>query len=398
MTVTERFLKYVGYETTSSENIKEDRASTESQYALEEELKKELLDLGCKDVYMNKFGTVHGFLEGNEEEPIFLNAHVDTSPSASDKDVKPRIIKDYDGKDITLSKGIVMSVSDFPTLKEQKGDDLIVTDGKTLLGGDDKAGIAIIMDVVEKLSKKGKAHRPIEVAFSTDEEVGVGASHIDIDKVKSKFGYTVDGGDIRYISFENFNASSMKVTIAGKSIHPGSAKDKMINAVNVAIEFHDALPRFMRPEDTEMREGFFHLCGIEGTEEKCEMSYIIRDHDEKKLQWMIDYANLAARRINDRFGEPVVQLTIKHSYDNMRPIIEKHMDIIKRLTDIYEEMKIPYDFEPVRGGTDGAELTTNSNFPCPNLGTGGFNCHGRFEYVDIKQMEKMADIVIRLFK
>lgn len=398
MSIEDKFLKYVSFETTSSEKVKEERASTETQYALSEELKKELLALGAEGVYVNKFGTVYGYFPGTlKKDPIMLNAHIDTSPSASGKDIKPRIIQKYDGKDIQLSKDTVMAVKDFPSLKEQKGDELIVTDGTTLLGGDDKAGIAIIMEMIDGFVTSKKPHGPIEAVFSTDEEVGMGADHIDSDKLKSKFGYTIDGGDIRYINIENFNAASMKVTVTGRSIHPGSAKDKMINAVNVAMEFHEDLPRFMRPEDTENREGFYHILGIQGNEEKTEMEYIIRDHDLNRLHDKMDYAKLDARRINDRFGQEVVHLDIVETYKNMRQELDKKPEAVNLITNIYKDLGLEYHFEPIRGGTDGATLT-NRGFPCPNLPTGGFNCHGRFEYVDVTQMKKMVEVVTKLFE
>lgn len=398
MNLVEKFLKYVSFETTSYE-VKEDRASSDLEYLLSEEMKKELEELGGQDIYINKFGTVYAYFPGEiEREPLALIAHMDTSSQASGKDVKPRIIKNYDGKDIELSKGIVMSTKDFPSLKDVKGDDLIVTDGTTLLGGDDKAGIAIIMQALEDIIKSNKKHIPLEVIFTTDEEIGVGASHIDVDRLKSKYGYTVDGGDIKNINYENFNASSMTVTVKGRSIHPGSAKDKMINALNVAIDFHNSLPKYMRPEDTELREGFYHLLSLNGSEDEAKALYIIRDHDFNKLEFMEDYAKLAAKRINDSYGSEIIKVETKLSYKNMKEIIDKHYEIVEQIVSIYKELGYEYQFEAVRGGTDGAELTVFNNFPCPNLGTGDFNCHGRFEYVSINQMEKGVNIIKKLIQ
>lgn len=399
MNIIDRFLKYVSFETTSDEsNINDDQASSLGQYKLAEELAKELKELGGEDIYINKFATVHAFFKGTiNKDPIFLNSHMDTSPACLGKDIKPRIIKNYDGKDIRLNEQTIMEVKEFPSLKRSIGHDLIVTDGNTLLGGDDKAGIAIIMDVIEYFVKNNIPHSPIEVVFSSDEEIGQGASHIDVDKLVSKFGYTVDGGDIGYINIENFNAASMQVEILGRSIHPGSAKDKMINALNVGIEFHDSLPKFMRPEHTQDRQGFYHLCEMSGTEEKANLNYIIREHDFNKLQNMIDYAKLVATRINDAYGKEIVKLNIKISYKNMLEKLKENPQVVNLIEDIYKKNNLSYEFEPIRGGTDGASLT-QKGFPCPNLGTGGYNFHGRFEYVDIDQMVTMATILRDLFR
>jgi tripeptide aminopeptidase len=393
-----RFLKYVGFETTSSEeNANLEKASSEKEYALSNELKKEIVDLGGKDVKINKFGTVTGFFPGSiKRDPITLIAHIDTSPSASGKDIKPRIIDEYDGKDIKLSENIFMKVSDFPFLSKSRGHKLIVTDGKTLLGADDKAGIAIAMTLVDYFVTTKTPHAPIEVCFSTDEEIGQGAEHIDLKDLKSKFGYTLDGGDIDYFNIECFNAASMSLEINGRSVHPGSAKDKMINALNVGIDFHNSLPRYMRPEDTENREGFYHLLEVKGNEEKAQMAYIVRDHDINKLRMMEDYAKLAARRINDNYKAEVIKLSIKESYKNMKDEMDKHPEVMKLISDIYEKKGMKYEYEPIRGGTDGANLTLRG-FPCPNLGTGGYNYHGRFEYEDVNQALKMIDVLKDLF-
>lgn len=395
MTLLERFYKYVSYETTSYEaKTDPEKASNPLIYKLAEELQRELVEMGAQNVRMNKFGTVYGYFPStNGKDPIMLNAHMDTSEAASGKDVHPRLIEHYDGRDIRLNEDTVMTVKEFPSLKEQVGDDLIVTDGRTLLGADDKAGIAIIMTAIDELIHSDKPHGGVEAVFSTDEEIGVGASHIDVDSLISKYGYTVDGGDYRAINIENFNAASMKVSVRGRSIHPGSAKDKMINALNVAIKFHNALPEFMRPEDTEDREGFFHLLHLEGTEEKAEMAYILREHDMNRLLAMEDYARLVEKRLNDRYGAGTVKMDIKLQYKNMKIVMDEHPEILRRVTDAYDALHYPHVYYPVRGGTDGAELTMFHDFPCPNLGTGGFNYHGRFEYLDVNQMKKMVEIV-----
>ena len=399
MDLLERFLKYVSYPTTSSEEADTtNKASSEGQYVLAKELAKELKELGGEDIYINKFGTVHAYFKGDlEKQPIFLNSHMDTSPACSGENIKPRIINKYDGKDIVLNKDTIMKVSDFPSLKRSEGHQLVVTDGNTLLGADDKAGIAIIMDVVNYFVASKEKHGPIEVIFSTDEEIGLGASHISTDKIRSKFGFTVDGGDIKYVNIENFNASSMKVEVTGRSVHPGSAKDKMLNASNIGIEFHNALPLFARPEDTENREGFYHLCNITGNEEKAELSYIIREHDINRLAFLEDYAKLAARRINDKYKQEVIKLEIKPQYKNMYYEVEKHPEVIDLIKKIYKNHNLSFEFEACRGGTDGATLTYKG-FVCPNLGTGGYNYHGRFEYLDVDQARQMSLMIRDLFK
>ena len=398
MNILERFLKYVSFDTTSCDETKEDAASSPNQYELGKEIMSQLKSLGGQEISVNKFGTVYGYFPGTiEGDSIALIAHMDTSNAAKGGNIKPRIVENYDGKDIELSKGITMKVSDFPALTNSKGHDLVVTDGNTLLGADDKAGIAIAMDVVNYFVTNKIPHKSIEVVFSTDEEVGVGADHIEISKLHSKYGYTIDGGDIHYLCIENFNAASMSVEITGRSIHPGSAKNKMINAINVGVEFQNALPEFMRPEDTEKYEGFYHIVGFNGNEEITNLKYIIRDFDINKLREKIEYAKLAADRINRKYGTKVIELDIVETYTNMREEIKKSPEIIGRVEKIYKEKGIDYTFDPIRGGTDGAVLTSRG-FPCPNLGTGGANFHGRFEYLDIDQMKQMVEIIIELFK
>ncbi len=399
MDIVERFLKYVSFETTSDEsNINNNEASSKGQYKLAELLASQLKELGGEDIYINKFATVHAYFKGSiNKQPIFLNSHMDTSPACLGKNIKPRIIDKYDGKDIKLNENTIMQVKEFPSLKRSIGHSLIVTDGTTLLGGDDKAGIAIIMDVIEYFVTNNIPHAPIEVVFSSDEEIGQGAYHIDVEKLHSKFGFTIDGGDIGYVNIENFNAASMKVEINGRSIHPGSAKDKMINALNVGIDFHNSLPTYLRPEHTCSRQGFYHLCDVSGNEEKTEMSYIIREHDMSKLENMIEYAKLSAQRINDLYNQEVIKLDINISYKNMYDKLQQHPEIIELIDEIYKKNNQTYEFEPIRGGTDGATLT-QKGYPCPNLGTGGYNFHGRFEYVDIDQMKMMSTMLKDLFR
>lgn len=395
--IVERFLKYVGYETTSYEP-KENEASSYGQYVLAKELAFELEELGAKDVTINEFGTVCATFKGDLEGPsIALIAHQDTSNSASGKDIKARIV-DYKGGTIELSTGISLDPEEFKHLQGKEGHKLIVTDGTTLLGGDDKAGIAIIMNVVERLIESKESHRTIRVIFSTDEEIGVGADHIKPEELQAEFGYTVDGGSCNLINVENFNAGRFSVTINGRSIHPGDAKDKMINAINVAVDFQSALPRYERPEHTSNREGFYHLMDICGNEEKCTMKYIVRDHDLGKLLHRIELAKQTAKRINDSYKAEIIVIEAEdNSYRNMLPELEKHPEVIERIIKAYDTLGIKYEFEPIRGGTDGATLT-NRGFPCPNLGTGDYNCHGRFEFVDIDEMKTMSDIVMQIVK
>lgn len=393
--IVERFLDYVSFETTSYEPI-EGQASSVGQYVLAKHLKEELEKLDVKNLYINEFGTVVGYVPGTKEGPtIALIAHMDTSNSASGKDVKARVLK-YEGGDIELSTGIKLSPNEFSTLKGKEGHELVVTDGTTLLGGDDKAGIAIIVNVIEKLKENNVEHLPIQVIFSTDEEIGVGADHIKDEDIKADFGYTVDGGCLKYISVENFNAGSLKVVINGRSIHPGDAKDKMINALNVGIDFHNAIPRYERPEHTACREGFYHLLHLEGTEEHAELTYIIRDHDLEKLLHRFEIAELTAERINKEIGSNVITLQCeKDSYRNMKPELDKHPEVTQRIVEAYKELGLEYEFEPIRGGTDGAHLTYRG-LPCPNLATGDYNCHGRFEYVDVDEMKKMIEVVYKI--
>ena len=391
----ERFLKYVSYDTTSYEP-KEEEASSPNQYELGKFIVNELKELKADEINVNKFGTVYGYFKG-EGEPIALIAHLDTSSSASGKDIKPRIIENYDGENIKLNEDTIMKTEDFPLLKDSKGHKLIVTDGTTLLGADDKAGVAIAMELVSYFVKNKIKHRSIEVVFSTDEEIGVGADHIFLEDLKSKYGYTLDGGDIRAINIENFNAASMKLEIKGRSIHPGDAKDKMINAINVGIDFHNSLPTYLRPEHTTLREGFYHLNDIKGNEEFCELFYIVREHDLNKLNTMLDIARLSVKRINESYKDEICKLTIVQGYRNMKEKIDENKFVVDNIVNIYKEMNIPFVFFPIRGGTDGASLT-NRGYPCPNLGTGRSNFHGRFEYLDVDQALTMVEILKRLFK
>ena len=393
----ENFLKYVSFDTTSSEEYK-NKPSNPNEYELAKYLKGQLEGLGVKDLHINEFATVYGYFPGDpEKEPIYLIAHLDTSNQASGKNIKPRCVI-YDGAPIELSKGIYLSEAEFESLKDKVGHELIVTDGTTLLGGDDKAGIAIIMSLLELLHENPSIkHCPIEVIFNSDEEIGIGASHITTSLIKSKYGYTVDGGALKYIANENFNAASVNVLIKGRSIHPGDAKDKMINSLNVAHDFHASLPTFLRPEHTEGRVGFYHLTDLKGNEEETSMSYIVREHSRSKLELMLDLIRKSADRINERFNANIVHLDIKNQYCNMKDIIDKNPEITKRIEEAYQKLGIHYEFEPIRGGTDGAQLTF-LGYPTPNIATGDYNCHGRFEFVDVNESLSVIQILLEMVK
>ena len=396
MNVTDRFLNYVAIESTSYEP-KEDNCSSEKIWDMTRLLEKELKALNPSEISVNKYGIIDAKFDGvGNKERLVLCAHMDTSSQASGKDVKPKI-EVYKGKDLILNDHMVLSEKEFPSLARSLNHHVIHTDGTTLLGGDDKAGIAIIMTAISDLMKDNVALRPLEIIFTTDEEIGVDAEHVSMDIVTSKYGYTVDGGAYDYISIETFTAYSMNVEVTGKSIHPGSAKDKMVNASNVLIHFQNALPEYLRPEDTEDKEPFFHMCSISGSEESCKANYIIRSFDEKQILSLIDLAKLTARRINDSLGYEAIKLDIHNQYHNMKVELDKHPEIQKEIEDVYSKLGYPLKYEAVRGGTTGSQLSF-MGLPCPNLGTGDYNCHGPYEYVDQEEMEMMVNVVKELIK
>lgn len=399
MKAYERFLEYIKIHTTSDENSGT-HPSFDGEFVLAKMLVNELSALGLQEVRMDEHAYVYGCLPAStgceEKHKLAFIAHMDTSPDAEGRNIKPQLHPDYDGQDVILpGSGAVMSVADFPFLKNFKGETLITSDGLTLLGADDKAGIAEIMTVLETLISKRLPHGDIYVAFTPDEEIGEGADFFDLAHFGADFGYTVDGGDVNCLEYENFNAASAKVTINGLSVHPGSAKDTMINASNVAMEFHALLPEAERPEHTENREGFYHLTGMSGNVSKAQLSYIIRDHDaslfEKRKQTVKD----AARTINTRYGEGTVQLEIKDSYYNMLEKILPHMHLVDTARAAIEAEGLTPVVVPVRGGTDGARLSYEG-LPCPNLGTGGHNFHGPFECITIESMDKAVSVILRI--
>lgn len=403
MTVLERFLNYVVVETTS-DPYSERFPSTESQLVFGHILMEEMKELGLTDVTQDKYGYVFGTIPSTipdyKGKILGLIAHMDTAPAASGKNVKPRIIKNYDGTDIVLNaeKKIAMKPEDFPSLKQYIGQDLVVTDGLTLLGGDDKAGIAEIMTAAEYLIGHPEIpHGPIRVGFTPDEEVGKGADFFDVKKFGADFAYTVDGGECGELEYENFNAASAFVDFTGLSIHPGSAKNKMINALLLAMEFQGMMPEAQKPEHTEGREGFIHLDALEGSVEHASSEYIVRDHDFDLFKEKKEYMQRAADYMNSKYGEGSVNLKIEDSYYNMKQQIEPHDFLIENVLKVYEKLNIEPKVQPIRGGTDGSRLSF-MGLPCPNLGTGGHNFHGHFEYVCVQSMEKCVEVLIELVK
>lgn len=400
MELVKRFLKYVSFDTQSSEES-QTTPSTYKQLELAKYLVNELENVGCKDVFLNDYGIVYATIPSNVEknEPVIgLIAHLDTSPDCSGENVKPRIIKSYDGKDIVLNENIIMKVENYPSLKDNIGEDLIVTDGNTLLGADDKAGIAIIVEVAKTITDdKSFKHGDIKIAFTPDEEIGRGTENFDIEYFGCDFAYTIDGEDAHVIEYENFNAASATVEISGINVHPGSAKNKMINSILLAKEFDDLLPKDELPSVTEMYEGFHHLDEFEGTVEKTILKYIIRNHDDKILKRQMNDFVEAQKTINSRYNGDFVKVTLKEGYKNMKEIIMKYPEVLNRAIDAFKTLKIPYKFMPIRGGTDGAELSFKG-VPCPNLGYGGYNFHGRCEYVSITQMILIKNILLQILK
>lgn len=396
MNILPRFLNYVSYWTTSDESTKT-TPSTSRQFELAKVLEKELISLGVKDVVLDKHCYVYGFLPATENYPsqksIGFIAHMDTAPDMSGKDVKPNIIKEYDGNDILLPNGEVsILVKDFPHLKSLSGKTLITTDGNTLLGADDKAGIAEIMTAIEEITKRNLPHPDLYISFTPDEEIGEGPDYFDLDRFRADFAYTVDGDYEGEISYENFNASSAVFTIKGKNVHPGEAKNIMINASSIACEIQSLLPAEQTPEHTEGREGFYHLTDISGDIGSAKLSYIIRDHDAVLFQKKLDYLEKVKELMQEKYGRETISLEIKESYRNMLEIIKKHMEIIHLAEEAISSTGLTPVSAPVRGGTDGARLSF-MGLPCPNLGTGGHGFHGPMEHIALESMETVVEII-----
>ncbi|MBR4237234.1 peptidase T [bacterium] len=395
MDIIERFLKYVSYETTSNEES-ETTPSSDKEIVLLKELVKEMKDLGLNAFYKGGFAYGDIKSDSNKSDTIFLMAHVDTSPDASGKDVKPRIVH-FDGSPIKLNENRALDPKVFESMCYHLNHDLIVTDGTTLLGGDDKAGVAIILDTVEKILKRGN-YPNIKVCFSPDEEIGRGTKGIDLEYIKKDtdkiYAYTVDGGEIMGFSYENFNAASAKVIAEGVSIHPSIGKNKLINAMEVIAEFHDHLPK-CRPENTEGREGFIHLVGMKGLVERAEYVYILRSFEKDELESFKNAFLESKNIINKKYNKDLITVEIRDSYKNMKEVIDKHPYTVDIVHEVYKEMNIPCVDWPIRGGTDGATLS-HMGLPCPNLGTGGDNFHGVYEYLDIDEMKTMVQIITKI--
>ena len=398
MKVQERFLKYVSFPTMSNEES-DTVPSTEKQKLLGAALVNELCQLGVRDARMDGFGYVYGKLPANTDKKlpaIGLIAHMDTSSAAADEPIRTKIAL-YDGSPILLNeeKGIYLSEEDYPSLGKYYAEHLIVTDGTTLLGADDKAGIAEIMTAIEMLDESGAEHGDVCIGFTPDEEIGRGADKFDIEGFGADYAYTVDGGALGELEYENFNAAGVRVTVNGVSIHPGSAKHKMKNAVTMAMEFNAMLPALDIPELTEGYEGFHHLCDIRGDIEKTQMSYIVRDHDKEKFEARKAYFVKAAEEFNYRYGKEYITVEIKDSYYNMREIIEQHKYTVERAEAAMRRCGVTPEIIPIRGGTDGARLSFEG-LPCPNICTGGENFHSRFEYISIESMEAISEILFEL--
>ena len=398
MDITERFLNYTRFDTQSSEES-DSVPSTSKQLVFAEYLKKELEDEGFSDVEMDEKGYIYATLKSNSKKNIptigFIS-HYDTSPDCSGKNVNPRIIRNYDGGDIVLSEGIISSPAKFQELLQHKGEDIIVTDGYTLLGADDKAGIAEIVQAMCWLRDHDEIeHGDIRVGFNPDEEIGMGAHHFDVEKFGCEWAYTMDGGDLGNLEYENFNAASAKIHIKGISVHPGYAKDKMVNANRLAAEFATMLPEDETPETTEAYEGFYHLLGIQANIENATLHYIIRDHDRERFEDRKDFIEDCVRRMNDKYGNGTVTAELKDQYYNMKEKIDPNMHVIDIVLKAMQDCGVPPKVEPIRGGTDGAQLSFKG-LPCPNIFAGGVNFHGPYEFVSIQVMEKAMQVIVRI--
>lgn len=398
MNIVDRFLKYVSFDTQSSEET-ETTPSTAKQWDLAHYLEEELRSLGFADVELDANGYLYATLPANtqrEVPTIGFIAHMDTSPDCSGANVKPRIVRNYDGGDIELSEGIISSPQKFPELLNHVGEDIIVTDGHTLLGADDKAGIAEIVSACVYLMEHPEIeHGKIRIGFNPDEEIGMGAHKFDVEKFGCAFGYTMDGSEVGEIEFENFNAAGAKISITGCSVHPGYAKDKMVNAGRVAAELVSMLPEQETPEHTEGYEGFFHLTGISGSCEKANLSFIIRDHDRQRFEERKACMRGVVEAINRKYGEGVAELDLRDQYYNMREKVEPMMYIIDIARQAISEAGMEPQVRAIRGGTDGAQLSFKG-LPCPNIFAGGINFHGPYEFCPVQSLEKAMMTVVNI--
>ena len=403
MDITERFLNYTQFDTQSAEDSGS-VPSTPKQLIFAEYLKKELEDEGLSDVELDEKGYIYATLKANTKDDVptigFIS-HYDTSPDCSGANIKPRIIRKYDGADIVLGgsedgESLLMSPKKFPELLSHVGEDLIVTDGHTLLGADDKAGIAEIVQAMVWLQQhKEVKHGTIRIAFNPDEEIGMGAHHFDVEKFGCEWAYTMDGGDVGELEFENFNAASAKIYIKGVSVHPGYAKGKMVNANALAAEFATMLPADETPETTEGYQGFYHLLGIQSNVEGAKMSYIIRDHDRERFENRKRIIQKCAEQMNEKYGEGTVTCEVKDQYYNMKEKIDPQMHVIDLVLRAMQECGVAPKVKPIRGGTDGAQLSFKG-LPCPNVFAGGVNFHGPYEFVSIQSMEKAMQVIVKI--
>ncbi len=399
MDLITRFINYTKFDTQSDENSASVPSAGEKHLAFASYLMEELEDEGLDDVEMDENGYIYATLPSNikgDAPVIGFIAHYDTSPDCSGANVKARIVKNYDGKDIVLSEGIVSSTEKFPELLQHVGEDIIVTDGHTLLGADDKAGIAEIVQAMVWLKEHPEVkHGKIRIAFNPDEEIGMGAHHFDVEKFGCQWAYTIDGSDLGNLEYENFNAAYAKVTVKGVSVHPGFAKGKMLNANLVAMEFAAMLPADERPETTEGYEGFYHLLHMDGGVEEAHLQYIIRDHDRDTFEDRKVLVKKVAKKLNEKYGEGVVTVEVGDQYYNMKEKIDPQMHVIDIVLRAMMEVGVSPSVEPIRGGTDGAQLSFKG-LPCPNIFAGGVNFHGPYEFVSCQVMEKAMETIIKI--
>lgn len=400
MTLVERFLKYVSFDTQSDEQTRL-TPSTPGQMVFAQYLKSELESLGLEDITLDEHGYLFATLPANIDKKVptigFIS-HLDTSPDMSGKNVSPRIVEKYDGSDIVLcaEEKVVLSPAQFPELLDHKGEDLIVTDGKTLLGADDKAGIAEIVSAMVYLKEHPEIkHGRIRIGFNPDEEIGEGAHKFDVEKFGCEWAYTMDGGELGELEFENFNAAAAKITFKGRNVHPGYAKNKMINSIRIANQFITMLPTHDAPEHTTGYEGFYHLISIQGDVEQSSLSYIIRDHDRAKFEDRKKEVECLVQKINAELGEGTATLEMRDQYYNMREKIEPVMHIIDTAFAAMEAVGVKPNVKPIRGGTDGAQLSFKG-LPCPNIFAGGLNFHGRYEFVPVQNMEKAMKVIVKI--
>ena len=398
MDLIERFLNYTQFDTQSAEDS-QTVPSTDKQLLFAEYLEKELKSEGFDDVERDDKGYIYATLPANSKKKVptigFIS-HYDTSPDASGANIKPRIVKEYDGTDIELSPGIISSTRKFPELLAHKGEDLIVTDGTTLLGADDKAGIAEIVQAMCYLrDHKEIEHGDIRMGFNPDEEIGMGAHHFDVERFGCEWAYTIDGGDLGELEFENFNAASAKIYIKGVSVHTGYAKGKMVNASRLACEFDSMIPDSDRPETTEGYQGFYHLLGIESRTEEAKLSYIIRDHDREHFDDRKRFMQECVAKMNERYGEGTVTIELRDQYFNMKEKIDSNMHVVDIVLRAMQEVGVPPKVVPIRGGTDGAQLSFRG-LPCPNIFAGGVNFHGPHEFVSIQVMQKAMQVIVKI--